>query len=189
MAILLKDRIKETTNVVGTGNATLLGAGSTYLPFSTLGDGNTTYYCIVDLENGAWEVGLGTYETTGNYLARNTVLSNSLQTTAKIDFAAGSKDIFVTYPAEKAIYEEETGNVLIDGGPITVLGTGVTSYTTFSAALGKTHCGVAVQVRNFFPICTHSGVPWFKGPVISYSQVTYFSWKLAHVPDWKVFTH
>jgi hypothetical protein len=64
-------------------------------------------------------------------------LSNSLSTTAKISFAAGAKNVFCVYPAEKAIYEEVSGNVLIDGGPITVVGSGVTGYTTFSAAMGE----------------------------------------------------
>lgn len=137
MAIVLKDRVKETSATTGTGTFTLLGAVDGYQAFSAIGNGNTTYYTIYNAEDGAWEVGIGTYTSSGTTLSRDTVLSNSLNTTAKIDFTAGPKDVFVTYPAEKAIYEEPAGNVLIDGGPITVVGDSVTGYTTFSAALGE----------------------------------------------------
>jgi hypothetical protein len=137
MAIVLKDRVKETSTTTGTGTFTLLGAVEGYQAFSVIGNGNTTYYTIYNAEDGSWEVGIGTYTSSGTTLSRTTVLSNSLNTTAKINFAVGTKDVFVTYPAEKAIYEEPAGNVLIDGGPITVVGTGVTGYTTFDAALGE----------------------------------------------------
>lgn len=138
MAIVLKDRVKESTAVVGTGTATLLGAAPGYQSFSAIGNGNTTYYAIVDLEAGDWEVGTGTYTSSGTTLSRTTVFESSNNNNL-VNFAAGSKDVFVTYPAERAIYEEPSGNTLIDGGPITVIGQGVApgSYTTFSAALGE----------------------------------------------------
>ncbi len=138
MAIVLKDRVKETTSTTGTSNFVLGGASSGYQAFSVIGANNFTYYCCFDNATGDWEVGYGQYTTTaGGTLVRTTVLSNSAATTSKIVFAAGPKDVFITYPAEKAIYEEDSGNVLIDGGPITVVGTGVTGYTTFGAALGE----------------------------------------------------
>lgn len=136
MAIVLKDRVKETTSTTGTGSFALGGAVTGYQAFSAIGNGNTTYYAIYNLEGGDWEVGIGTYSTTGPTLTRDTVLSSS-SAGSKVDFTAGVKEIFCTYPAEKAIYEEIGGNVLIDGGPITVVGANVTSYTTFSAALGE----------------------------------------------------
>lgn len=138
MAIVLKDRVKETTSTAGTSDFVLGGSSSGYQAFSVIGANNFTYYCCFDNATGAWEVGYGQYTTTaGGTLVRTTVLSNSAATTSKIAFAAGPKDVFITYPAKKAIYEEASGNVLIDGGPITVIGNGVTGYTTFSAALGE----------------------------------------------------
>lgn len=143
MAIVLKDRVRETTSTTGTADFVLGGASSGYQAFSVIGANNYTYYCCFDSATGAWEVGYGQYTTTaGGTLVRNTVLSNSAATTSKISFAAGPKDVFITYPAEKAIYEEQSGNVLIDGGPITVIGNGVTGYTTFSAALGEMYADI-----------------------------------------------
>ena len=143
MAIVLKDRVKETTNTTGTSDFVLGGTSSGYQNFSVIGANNYTYYCCYDQTTGDWEVGYGQYTTTaGGTLVRNTVLSNSAATTNKINFAAGPKDLFITYPAEKSIYEEIAGNVLIDGGPITVIGTGVTGYTTFTAALGEMYADV-----------------------------------------------
>ena len=143
MAIVVKDRVKETTTTTGTSDFVLGGATTGFQTFSVIGANNYTYYCCVDPATGDWEVGYGQYTTTaGGTLVRNAVLSNSAASTSKISFSAGSKDVFITYPAEKAIYEEQTGNVLIDGGPITVIGTGVTGFTTFSAALAEMYANV-----------------------------------------------
>lgn len=143
MAIVLKDRVKETTSTTGTANFVLGGSSAGYQAFSVIGANNFTYYCCFDNATGDWEVGYGQYTTTaGGTLVRTTVLSNSAGTTSKISFAAGPKDLFLTYPAEKAIYEEIDGNVLINAGPITVVGNGVTGYTTFSAALGEFYADV-----------------------------------------------
>lgn len=105
MAFLIKDRVRETTTVTGTGAAALLGQATGFSPFSSsIGDGNSTYYTISEQAGAAWEVGIGTYSTSGNQLSRDTVLANYLNTTALVDFGAGTKDIFCTYPAEKASY-------------------------------------------------------------------------------------
>lgn len=141
MAIVLKDRVKETTATTGTGTLTLLGAATGYQAFSAIGNGNTTYYAIYSSEDGSWEVGIGTYTASGTTLSRTTVISSS-NAGSLVNFGVGVKDVFCTYPAEKAIYEEANGNVLIDGGPITVIGENVTSYTTFSAALGELYANV-----------------------------------------------
>jgi hypothetical protein len=98
MPTFLVDRVQETTAVTGTGSATLLGATTGYLPFSYVGNGNSTYYCITVVGGTDWEIGLGTYSTTGPTLSRDTVYSNSLGTTAKINFSAGTKNVFVTSP-------------------------------------------------------------------------------------------
>ena len=136
MAIVVKDRVKETSTTTGTADFTLGGAAAGFQAFSAIGNTNFTYYAAVDPATGAWEVGYGQYQTSGPTLTRNTILSSSAAG-AKVSFGAGSKEVFCTYPAEKAIYEELTGNVLIDGGPLTVVGAGVTSYTSFGAALAE----------------------------------------------------
>ena len=102
MALIVKDRVKETCSAPGTGTVTLLGASTGYSSFSVIGNGNTTYYCIADQGGANWEVGIGTYTASGTTLSRDTVLSNSAGTTALINFSSGTQDVFVTYPAERA---------------------------------------------------------------------------------------
>lgn len=104
MPLVVKDRIKETSTTSGTGTLTLAGAAAGFRSFADIGDANTTYYAIVDATAGTWEVGIGTYTASGTTLSRDTILSNSSGTTAAIDFAANTKDVFVTYPANKAVY-------------------------------------------------------------------------------------
>ena len=143
MAIVLKDRVKVASGVTGTGTATLGSAATGFQSFAAIGSGNTTYYTIALQSGDEWEVGKGTVtNTAGTYtLSRDTVYESS-NAGSLVNFSAGTKDVFVTYPAERAIYEEATGNVLIDGGPITVVGSGVTSYTTFGAALAELYANV-----------------------------------------------
>jgi hypothetical protein len=102
MALVLKDRVKETTATTGTGAVTLAGAVTGFQPFSVIGDGNTTYYAIVDSGFGSWEVGIGTYTASGTTLSRDAVLESS-NSGSLVSFAAGNKDVFVTYPAEVAV--------------------------------------------------------------------------------------
>lgn len=113
MALVLADRVKETTTTTGQGTITLAGASSGFQSFAVVGNSNTTYYTIAGQGTNEWEVGIGTYTVSGTTLSRDTVLSNSLGTTAKIDFSAGTKDVFVTYPALKSVYYQETGGVVI----------------------------------------------------------------------------
>jgi hypothetical protein len=134
MALVLKDRVKETTTTAGTGTITLAGAASGFDSFSSIGDGNTTYYAIVDTANAAWEVGLGTYTASGTTLSRDTVLESS-NSDALVDFAAGAKNVFCTMPAEKAIVADGNGlTTLPDGlvvaGNLTVQGTTTTIEAT-----------------------------------------------------------
>jgi hypothetical protein len=141
MAIVVKDRVQQTSTTTGTSDFLLTGSVSGFQTFAAIGNTNTTYYSSVDPTTGDWEVGIGTYSTTGPTLARTTVLSSSASG-SKVSFGAGPKVVFCAYPSEKAIYEEVSGNVLIDGGPLTVVGSGVTSYTTFSAALAELYANV-----------------------------------------------
>ena len=106
MALVVKDRVQETSTTTGTGTFTLAGAVSGFQSFSVIGNANTTYYAIVG--GSEWEVGLGTYTSSGTTLARNTILESSNGGTA-VNFSAGTKNVFVTYPAEEAVYQDETG--------------------------------------------------------------------------------
>lgn len=129
MALIVKDRVQETSSTTGTGTLTLSGAVSGFQTFSsTIGNGNTTYYTITDGVN--WEVGIGT--VAAGTLSRDTVLSNSLGTTALINFSAGVKNVFVTYPADKA--------VTIDGVQ-TLTNKTLTSPTLTAPALGTPASG------------------------------------------------
>jgi len=116
MAFVLADRIKETTIVTGTGTATLLGAGLSFAAFnSVLADTDTTYYTIANSDTSEWEVGLGTY--SADTLARTTVLKSS-NADALVDFAAGTKDVFITQPADKVAYLDSNGSLIAnDGNP------------------------------------------------------------------------
>jgi hypothetical protein len=115
MALVLKDRVKETTTTTSTGTYTLAGAVTGYQSFSVVGNGNTTYYTVT---NGTdWEVGIGTYTASGTTLSRDTILESS-NAGAAVNWGSGSKDVFLTYPAEKAVTADGvnpfTSPVLID---------------------------------------------------------------------------
>ena len=142
MALVLADRVKETTTTTGTGTVTLLGASTGYQSFAVVGDGNTTYYTIAGQTTSEWEVGIGTYTLSGTTLARTTVLANSSATQpSALSFSAGTKDVFVTYPAGRSVsggegYTENdatidisstinTGRNAISAGPVT-LASGIT---------------------------------------------------------------
>ena len=102
MALILANRVKDTTTTTGTGTVTLSGtAPSGFQNFSVIGNGNTTYYTIAG--GTQWEVGIGTYTSSGTTLSRDTVLASS--TGSKLDLAAGTKDVFVTLPAESTATE------------------------------------------------------------------------------------
>jgi hypothetical protein len=105
MPLIVKDRVKETTTTVGTGTYTLAGAATGFQSFSVIGNGNTTYYAATDGTN--WEVGIGTYTSSGTTLARTTILASSSGGSA-VNWSAGSKDIFVTYPAERSVTTDDT---------------------------------------------------------------------------------
>ncbi len=108
MALVVADRVQETSVTSGTGTLTLVGAVAGYQTFSTaIGNGNTTFYTIYDANLYDWEVGIGT--VGAGTLARTTVLSNSAGTTSPISFASNSKSVFCTYPAEKSINYDADG--------------------------------------------------------------------------------
>lgn len=119
MALVIKDRIKETTTTTGTGALSLGGAESNFVTFSSvLSDGDTTYYGIVDSDNTAFEVGLGTYASSGNTLTRTTVLASSNSGSA-VDLQAGTKFVFCAYPADKSVYLDGSDQLVINGTAVT----------------------------------------------------------------------
>lgn len=135
MAFVLADRVRETTTTTGTGTVTLAGAVLGFQTFSAVGDGNTTYYTIAGQGTSEWEVGIGTYTSSGTTLSRDTILASSNSGSA-VDFSAGTKDVFCDYPAGRAVIGGEgyvenaqtvnnsstinTGNNAISVGPITI---------------------------------------------------------------------
>jgi len=106
MALVLKDRVKETSTTTGTGTFTLAGAVTGYQTFSAaIGNTNTCYYTIASQTLNEWEVGIGT--VGAGTLARTTILSSS-NAGSVVTFSAGTKDVFVTYPAGRSVYQDES---------------------------------------------------------------------------------
>jgi len=122
MALSLKDRVRESTSTTGTGTITLTGAYVGFQTFSSaISDGDTVYYTIHNTASGfesEWEVGIGTFTLSGTTLSRDTILSSSNAGSA-VNFNAGTKEVFITQPAEKAVFEDSSNNVTV-GGKITV---------------------------------------------------------------------
>ena len=115
MALVIADRVRETTTTTGTGTITLAGAVANIETFTAnLSNSDTTYYSIVDNTNGTFEVGLGTFTSSGTTLARTTVIASSNSNSA-VNFGSGTKDVFITIPASKIIVKDASGNVSIDG--------------------------------------------------------------------------
>ena len=103
MALVLADRVQETSTTAGTGTITLAGAVTGFQSFAAVGNGNQTYYTIAGQGTAEWEVGIGTYTSSGTTLSRTTVLASS-NSGSLVNFSAGSKDVFVTYPAGYSAY-------------------------------------------------------------------------------------
>ena len=110
MALVLNDRVKETSTTSGTGTFNLDGASTGFVTFvAGIGNSNTTYYAIHEQGTANWEVGRGTVtDATPDTLSRDTVLDNSLGNTSKINFT-GTLDVFCTMPAEKSVYLDASG--------------------------------------------------------------------------------
>ena len=114
MPLVIADRVRETTLTSGTGTLTLAGPYSGFQAFSVIGNGNTTYYAIIDAQNGAWEVGIGAYTSSGNTLSRATVLASS-NAGSLVNFGTGTKDVILTQPARRSVLVQEGGSGLITG--------------------------------------------------------------------------
>jgi len=108
MALIVKDRVRETSATTGTGTLTLSGSVSGFQSFSAIGNANDTYYTIVNAATGDWEVGIGTYTASGTTLSRNQVLESS-NAGALVNFGYGTKDVFGTYPADRSVSQADIG--------------------------------------------------------------------------------
>ena len=109
MALVINDRVKETSTTTGTGAFTLDGAQTGFDTFALgIGGSNTTYYAIFNQGTTEWEVGLGTLDAGGTVLTRTTVITSS-NSDSVVTFTSGTKDVFCTLPASKAVYLDSTG--------------------------------------------------------------------------------
>ena len=117
MAFVIADRVRETTTTTGTGTITLAGAVTNFETFAAnLSNADTTYYAIVDNTNSDFEVGVGTFTSSGTTLARSVIASSNSNNL--VNFGAGTKDVFITVPASKIVVEDGSNNVAI-GGTVT----------------------------------------------------------------------
>jgi hypothetical protein len=153
MALIVKDRVKETTTTVGTGSILLDGASAGFQSFDAIGDGNTTYYAITS--GNDYEVGLGTYTASILTLSRDTVLESS--NSGNLIFLSSTSDVFCTYPAEKAVVQDSdntgiapqlgaTNGMFINNSIIGTNYTVPTGYNAMSVSPVSVASGVSVTV-------------------------------------------
>ena len=148
MALVLKDRVQETSTTAGTGTLTLAGAIAGFQAFSAIGNGNTTYYSIVDSTAGTWEVGIGTYTASGTTLSRDTVLASS-NGGSLVSFTSAAKSVFCTYPSEKGVWLDASGNVVQTSyGAITATSIALTTGTISTAPSNSTDITNKLYVDN-----------------------------------------
>lgn len=162
MPLVVRDRVNETSTTTGTGTFTLAGAVTGFQTFSAIGNGNTTYYAIVLQGGSQWEVGIGTYTSSGTTLSRTTVLSSS-NSGSLVNFSAGTKNVFCNYPAGKAVYGDETDTAYeaqfaASNG---LMMNNMTIGTTFSIPSGYSASSVGpVVVSSGVTITVPSGSRW-----------------------------
>jgi len=125
MALVVNDRVKETSATTGTGTLNLAGAVQDFEGFvAGIGNSNTTYYAIVNTGTGEFEVGLGTVtDATPDTLSRDTIISSS-NSDAAVNFSAGTKDVFCTLPASKSVIKDASDNTNFADNEKIQLGTG-----------------------------------------------------------------
>ena len=155
MALVVKDRVQETTTTTGTGKVTLAGAVTGFQTFAAIGDGNTCYYAITS--GNDWEVGLGTYTASGTTLSRDTILESSNAGSAIT--LSGTRNVFVTYPAEKSghkdatntIYSEQLGasnGIFVNPTTVSANFTVPNNYHALSVGPVTVNAGVSVTVPS-----------------------------------------
>ena len=164
MAFVLADRVRETTATTGTGTVTLAGAATGFQSFSAIGNGNSTYYTIAGQGTNEWEVGIGTYTSSGTTLSRDTVLSSS-NSGSLVNFSSGTKDVFVTQPAERTVYvgaSDQTiygANNAQGNGGLIVNATTISNNYTLPAGYNAISVG-PVTVASGVTVTVTSGQTW-----------------------------
>jgi hypothetical protein len=145
MALVLGNRVLETTETTGTGTVTLAGAVSGFQTFANGGltNADTTYYCITS--GVAWEVGLGTYASVGPTLARTTILASSSGGAAIT--LAGTSNVFCVYPSSKSVYLDASGNVA--------------GYNLTTGTINSTTVGATTPATGAFTTLTATGAVVF----------------------------
>jgi len=178
MALIVEDRVQETTVTTGTVDYVLAGAKTGFRSFgSVMSNSDTTYYAATDGTN--WEVGVGTYSTTGPTMARTTILASS-NAGAAVSWSAGSKDIFLTYTADRSVYLNANGDLAVDGTTLYVdatnnrVGFGTSSPST---PLDVNGSATAIFFENPQTITTSYTIPSGKnamqtGPITLNAGVT-----------------
>ena len=163
MALVINDRVKETSTTTGTGTFDLAGAATGFQTFvAGVGDTNTTYYTIFNQGTTEWEVGLGTVtDAATDTLARTTVLESSNSDSA-VDFAAGTKDVFCTLPASVAVFGKQEGTNFTDSllvghattgtlsgtpGPVKNTGVGIDALDSVTTGYANTCIGFSAGTK------------------------------------------
>lgn len=158
MAFVVKDRVKESSTTTGTGTLTLAGADTDFQSFAAIGNNNTTFYTISLTDSDEWEVGIGTYTASGTTFSRDTVFASS-NSGSLVNFSAGDKEVFCTYPAGRALYTDDNGDttakhirssqgIFLTAQTITENYTLDTSYNGLTAGPITINTGVAVTVPS-----------------------------------------
>ena len=151
MALVINDRVKETTTTTGTGAVSLSGAVTGFETFAAgIGNSNTVYYCIAHQDQAEFEVGLGTLDGDSSDLTRTTVISSSNSDNA-VDFSAGTKDVFCTIPASKMVFEDGSNDVTI-GRNLTVTGDLTISGDDLTMATNTSGAALIGDGSNFNPV-------------------------------------
>jgi len=181
MALILADRVRETTTTSGTGDIYFGGSVTGYVTFgSVLTDGSTTYYAMIATSGGQWEVGLGTYTVLTNSLARTTILASS-NSNAIVNFTSGAKTVIITQPSEKAVYLDASGGAVSPNGSLVINSPTISSPTvsggTFTnASLATPNISAPTVTNGTFTNATLDSptinTPVINGGTASFTSVT-----------------